>query len=129
MIRSENISKGKSGEDLASKYLLKKGFQIVEKNFRSGRFGEIDIVCKKDDLLVFVEVRSKTNLNRGTPTESINNLKRERILKSAKYFLMKYPKYSNFNLRFDFIGIKVKGKFFRKTEIEHIENVFSCDEF
>ncbi len=129
MIRSENISKGKSGENLASKYLLKKGFQIVEKNFRFGKFGEIDIVCKKDDLLVFVEVRSKTNLNRGTPEESITDFKREKILKSAKYFLMKNPQYNNFNIRFDFIGIKLKGKIFKKIEIEHIENVFSCDEF
>ncbi|MEJ5307866.1 MAG: YraN family protein [candidate division WOR-3 bacterium] len=129
MIKSKNISKGKTGELLALKYLKRKGFQILYQNFRFGKFGEIDIICKKDDTLVFVEVKSRGNVEKGTPKESITDFKKQRILKSANFFLIKHPELSDLNLRFDFIGIKVKKNPFKRFEIEHIENVFSFDEF
>ncbi|MEO0288234.1 MAG: YraN family protein [candidate division WOR-3 bacterium] len=129
MIKSKNISKGRTGELLALKYLKRKGFQVLEQNFRFGKVGEIDIICKKDDTLVFVEVKSRENINKGTPEESITDFKKQRILKSAKFFLMKHPEFSNSNFRFDFIGIKVTNNIFKRVQIEHIENVFSFDEF
>lgn len=129
MIKSKNRSKGKVGELLALNYLKRKGFQILEQNFRFGKFGEIDIICKKDDLVIFVEVKSRENIKKGTPKESITDLKKQRIFKSAKFFLMKHPEFSDLNFRFDFIGIKPKNNLFKRFEIEHIENVFSFDEF
>ncbi|MEO0234944.1 MAG: YraN family protein [candidate division WOR-3 bacterium] len=129
MIKSKNISKGKSGEILAIKYLRRKGFQILEQNFRFGKIGEIDIICKKDDTLVFVEVKSREKMGKGTPKESITDLKKERIFKCAKFFLMKHPEFSDSNFRFDFVGIKITSNIFKRVEIEHIENVFFFDEF
>lgn len=129
MIKSENISKGKFGEILALKYLKRKGFQILEQNFRYGKFGEIDIICKKDDTIVFVEVKTRKNIYKGTPKESITDFKKQRIFKSAKFYLILHPEFSNLNSRFDFIGIKITGNLFKRNEIEHIENIFSFDEF
>lgn len=105
--------KGREFEDLAVKYLRRKGYNIVERNFRK-RFGEIDIIAQKDNVLVFVEVRSLSG-NFMEPSETITYKKRENLLKVASYYLMERGWRGA--VRFDFIGIKGQNK-----EIEHIEN-------
>lgn len=62
--RSENVSKGKHGEELAAVYLQAQGYQIVFRNFYS-KYGELDIVAKKNNLLVFVEVKTRTQIGRA----------------------------------------------------------------
>ena len=57
---------GKTGEQMAADYLVRNGFTILEKNFRSGRFGEIDIIAEEDSYLCFVEVKMRTSTFRST---------------------------------------------------------------
>ena len=73
---------GRRGEDLAASYLSRLGFEIVERNYRS-RWGEIDIICRRGNLMVFVEVRSKSTERFGSPEETVNRTKVSRIRKTA----------------------------------------------
>ena len=110
---------GKLGEKAAQKFLKKRGYRIRETGFRC-RHGEIDIIAQKRDYLVFVEVRTKSNLDFGTPEESITQVKKERLIASALTYTTSHD-----NLpplwRIDFVAIELddKGKIKR---IDHIEN-------
>ena len=73
------------GEKIAREFLKKKGYRIIEANYRSPE-GEIDIVAKHGDSLVFVEVRTKTSLEFGSPEESITPVKMERLKAIAAYY-------------------------------------------
>jgi putative endonuclease len=73
---------GKRGEEAARKFLKKRGYRIRETGFRC-RHGEIDIIAQQKDCLVFVEVRTKSNLEFGTPEDSITQAKKEKLIASA----------------------------------------------
>ena len=77
---------GRFGERLARDTLKKRGYRILETNFRCRR-GEIDIVAKQKDCLVFVEVRTKSNLDFGSPEESITAIKKQRLVSSALTYI------------------------------------------
>ena len=103
-MKQKNYETGKLGEKLAEEFLVKNGFQLIEKNFHT-RFGEIDLIMeKKRDsstalgmtagrVLVFVEVKLKIGEDFGTPEEMINKHKIRQIEMTGQAFLMKYPKY------------------------------------
>lgn len=76
---------GIRGERLASDFLEKRGYHIIETNFR-GPEGEIDIVARHEDYLVFVEVRTKKSLSFGTPEESITPAKMEKLRVTAAHY-------------------------------------------
>jgi putative endonuclease len=82
----KRIDVGKLGEKLAADLLKKRGYKIIETNYRCPR-GEIDIIARHNKSLVFIEVRSKTSLEFGTPEESITAVKRERIRTAARHYL------------------------------------------
>jgi putative endonuclease len=109
---------GKLGEKLAKKFLKRKGYHIRETNFRC-HGGEIDIVARKKDYLVFVEVRTKSNLDFGTPEESITQSKKEKLINLALTYINSHK-----NLpplwRIDVVAIEVddKGKTKRIDLIE-----------
>src|SRR4030042_6459379 len=73
---------GKLGEKAAQKFLKKRGYRVRETGFLC-RHGEIDIIAQRKDYLVFVEVRTKSNLEFGTPEESITQAKKEHLIASA----------------------------------------------
>lgn len=77
---------GQFGEDLAAKYLKKKGYELVERNWRT-RAGEIDIIAKKNAVIYFVEVRTKSTEEFGSPLESITPRKQAQIKKMALLWL------------------------------------------
>jgi len=110
---------GKLGEKTAQKFLKKRGYRIRETGFRC-RHGEIDIIAQKKDCLVFVEVRTKSNLDFGTPEESITRAKKEKLIASALTYTNTHQ-----NLpalwRIDVVAIELddKGK---ARRIELIEN-------
>ena len=108
---------GTLGEDIPCENLLKNKYEILNRNFYT-KFGEIDIVARKKDELVFIEVKAKSNNNYGYPSESVNALKRKRIISSAKYYLLK-NNISNLQCRFDIIEV-----YLNKNIINHIENAF-----
>ena len=94
---------GKKYEELASKYLIAKNYKIIETNFFS-RFGEIDIIAKDVDYLVFVEVKFRNSRDYGYGYESVNKLKQNHIIKTAKFYM--YMKKINLNskVRFDVLS-------------------------
>jgi putative endonuclease len=85
-MKQENREKGKLGEELAVQELEKKGYQILERNF-STRFGEIDIIAKDGEVVVFVEVKAKTGILMGTPEEMIDASKLKRVENMAYVYL------------------------------------------
>ena len=115
---------GKLGEKAAQKFLKKRGYRIRETGFRCRR-GEIDIIARQKDCLVFVEVRTKTNLDFGTPEESITQAKKERLIASALTYTNTHQ-----NLpplwRIDVVAIELddRGK---PRRIELIENAVEQD--
>lgn len=77
---------GKAGEDTAAHYLTSNGYTIVERNFRT-RAGEIDIIAKCKKTLIFVEVKTRTQVNFGYPAEYVTRGKQQKLLKAAVYYL------------------------------------------
>lgn len=114
---SEKLDKGKEGEEYACKYLISKGFKIKTRNYTS-RNSEIDIVCSKDDLLVFVEVRLKFNADYGFPEGTMSKGKINALKRGAEAYLEQFPWHGE--ARFDFISIVEKPKF----ELVHFEDAF-----
>jgi putative endonuclease len=101
-------AQGDAAEERACRHLDRSGFTIVERNFRT-RGGEIDIVARKGDDIVFVEVRSREVPDFGTPEESITPAKRRRIVATARQYLSKVPPSSWREARFDVIVIEGSG--------------------
>jgi putative endonuclease len=113
---------GDIGEKLARDYLKKKGYHILETNFRC-RYGEIDIVAEKKESLVFVEVRTKTGIDFGSPEESVTYAKKEKLIASALFYLNTHQHlYSMWRIDFVAVELDQKGK---ATRIELFENAVS----
>ncbi len=85
---------GRIGENAVCNYLQQNGLQILERNFRL-RMGEIDIIAIKRNTVCFVEVKTRSNANYGHPLESIVTAKKEKIRKTAQYWLLKHPQYDD----------------------------------
>jgi len=101
-------AQGDAAEERACRHLEGAGMTIVERNFRARR-GEIDIVARKGDVLVFVEVRSREVPGFGTPEESVTPAKRRRIVGAARHYLSTVPPSSWREARFDVIAIEGSG--------------------
>lgn len=106
---------GKQGETLAVLFLENKGYKILARNFKT-KFGEIDIIAKDKDVIVFVEVKSRSTLAFGRPIEAINIHKQRKIRQVAEYYLMISNQSYN-DCRFDVIEIV-------DEQIIHEENAF-----
>ena len=110
---------GKLGEKAARKFLKKRGYRIHETGFRC-RHGEIDVIAQQKDYLVFVEVRTKSNLEFGTPEESITRIKKEKLIASALTYTTTHQNLPSL-WRIDVVAIELDDK--GKTKrIELIEN-------
>ena len=106
---------GDKGEDFAVKYLRKKHYKILERNY-SGKFGEIDIIVKDGEYIVFVEVKTRSGDEYGAPCEAVDARKREKYFKVAEEYLLRNGK-SDSPCRFDVVEIE-------KGQINHIINAF-----
>ncbi|SMB93923.1 putative endonuclease [Desulfonispora thiosulfatigenes DSM 11270] len=96
-------SLGMKGELIAIQELEKRGYKILARNF-SCKIGEIDIIAKENETLVFIEVRSRNKDDFGLPQETINYKKQSKVRKVAEYFLVK-NNLQNVECRFDAVGI------------------------
>jgi len=76
---------GKWGEDTAAEYLTQKGYELIARNART-LYGEIDIIAKQNDTIIFVEVKTRTSNKMGLPEESITPRKREHMLAAAEHY-------------------------------------------
>ena len=111
-------SLGKEGEDIATDFLRDKGFSIIRKNYRTV-FGEIDIIAKDKNVIVFVEVKTRTDNAFGHPFEAVDQRKRDKIRKVALSFMKSLKK--EFPARFDVMSItRDRGG----TRVEHIQDAF-----
>ncbi|MFC2005578.1 YraN family protein [Chloroflexota bacterium] len=110
---------GTLGEKLARDFLKKQGYRILETNYRCPK-GEIDIVAKHMDYLVFVEVRTKTSLEFGSPEESITQSKKERMRATAFHYCQEHD---NLPLlwRIDVVAVELNKKG-ELSRVELIEN-------
>ncbi|MBA3961793.1 MAG: YraN family protein [Chthoniobacterales bacterium] len=75
----EHLQLGARGEKLAARYLRRQGYKVLYRNFRGKHGGEIDLVCRDDDTLVFVEVKTRTREDFGRPLDAVNRQKQRRI--------------------------------------------------
>lgn len=122
-MKQANYEVGKLGEELARKHLISKQYKIITSNF-STKFGEIDIVVSKDNILVFVEVKLKIGEDFGSPEEMINYFKLQQVQNTAQTFLQKYPEIDkqHNSYRIDAVCI-VLNKNHETERINHYENI------
>ena len=110
--------KGHRGEALAAKQMEKMGYEILERNFHALK-GEIDIIAKKENVIVFTEVKYRKNEEMGTPAEAVNHWKQQHIIRAAKaYIAQKCLMEMGYDFRFDVAEVLTsEGKtYFRYTE-------------
>ena len=104
---------------MALRFLKKKGYRIIEKNYVC-RMGEMDIIAKEKDTLVFVEVKTRTSMTFGPPQLAVNLTKQMQLSKVALYFL-KEKELEDVKARFDVVAILLRPE---KEEIELIRDAF-----
>jgi len=109
---------GKKGEEHATKYLIEKNYKIIQRNFECKQ-GEIDIIAKDKNEYVFIEVKTRQNLNYGMPSESVTIQKQKHIKNATKYYIY-LNKLENQYIRFDVIEIFIKNN---KYYLNHLKNV------
>lgn len=111
---------GKIGENIATKYLEQIGYEILQRNFECKQ-GEIDIIAKDKEEIVFVEVKTRANMLYGKPKEAVDTIKQKHIYKSAEFYI--YIKHlENLPVRIDVIEVyKKKEKYF----LNHIKNAIT----
>ena len=112
---------GAKGEKLAAKFLRRKGYRIVQRNYKC-KLGEIDIVAQIDGMFAFVEVRTRSTEEFGPPQYSITAAKRKQITKAALSYIRE-KKLAGQSCRFDVIAVTFSPES-RRPKIEHIENAF-----
>lgn len=111
---------GKFGEDAAAKFLEAAGYTIVARNFRI-RSAEIDIIAQIDNVIVFVEVKARSSIRHGLPSEAVNLRKQRKIIEAAGVFLQN-DTYSECACRFDVVEVYLRDE--HVEEVNHIENAF-----
>jgi len=117
---SSHIQLGKRGEDLATEFLLQKGYKIIERNFRAKQYGEVDLIVQKGNTLIFVEVKSRIGNEFGEPFEAVGFRKLRELKKMVAYYFALNP--SSLSPRIDVLAISFDQNL-TVQKIEHLENV------
>ena len=110
---------GREGERIAEAYLRKKGYRVVERNYHCP-VGELDLVVLDRRVIVFVEVKTRTDERFGAPLESVDRRKQRKMIKAALFFLSRHRLHHR-EARFDVVGISFME---REPVVEHVENAF-----
>ncbi|MEE9170632.1 MAG: YraN family protein [bacterium] len=113
---------GKRGEELAEDFLINKNYEIVERNYRRYR-GEIDLIARDGDFLVFVEVKTARSDRFGPPVYRVDDRKKKQLGRIAMAYFQEHDLFDQ-DSRFDIITVNFSGE---NCEIEHIENAFWLD--
>lgn len=120
---SQHLKLGKRGEEIAAEFLLQNNYEIIQQNFKAQNY-ELDIIAKKDNILIFVEVKTRNNNYFGEPEESVNHKKEKHITKASELFMNNYDDF--IDIRFDIIAIILQDG---NVKIKHIEDAFSPKNF
>ncbi len=113
-------SVGKKGEDIACNFLESNGYEIIERNFRT-KYGELDIIASKDGILVFVEVKAKTDTRTGMPYETVNKNKIKHLMRAIQFYQLTH-KVKDLKMSLDVISIII-GPDNRVKELKHFKSV------
>jgi putative endonuclease len=119
LLNRAKILLGREGERIAERFLKKKGYKLVERNYRCA-VGELDLIVLDQRVIVFVEVKTRTGMAYGTPLEAVEVRKQQKLIYAAQFFL-NAKKLSQREARFDVVGISWPGA---QPLVEHIENAF-----
>lgn len=115
---AEHNELGKEGEKVAVEYLQSKGYEIIQQNYQA-RKAEIDIIARKGDWLVVVEVKTRTSIDFGNPEDFVNKKKIKLLVKAIDEYVQETD--LDLEIRFDIIAVLKQGKEF---SIEHFEDAF-----
>lgn len=113
---------GRRGETLAARFLRPHGYKVLYRRFRAPGGGEVDIVCRHGDTLVFVEVKTRTGLAYGRPGEAVDTAKQKLITRGASAWLRLLPE-TEILYRFDIVEVLVGRD--GKATCELIANAFT----
>jgi putative endonuclease len=114
---------GRAVEEAAETHLATAGLRPVARNVTC-RMGELDLVMRDGEALVFVEVRYRRSASHGSAAESVSRTKRARLVAAARYFLMRNPKLSNLPCRFDVVAVDGEGD---ARRVEWLRDAFRLD--
>ena len=120
---SEKINLGKLGEDEALDFLVKNGYKIIARNYRT-RLGEVDIIASDRDTFCFVEVKARRSCIRGTPAEAVSRKKENQISKAALHFIKDKGLWGK-KARFDVVSVIYSGGM---VKLDLIKNAFELNE-
>ncbi len=112
MNKETNYARGVKAEEFAADFLKGRKFDILETRYKT-KFGEIDIIAKKGDILCFIEVKVRAKISDAL--EAVTRRAQKRIENSALFFLSENPDYMNYNMRFDVIALV-------KSSADNIDN-------
>lgn len=113
--RHKGLSAGRSGEEAAARLLQKRGYRILVRNFRKA-FAEVDIIARHKEVLVFIEVKTRSSLRYGAPVEAVHAEKQRRLSKIALDYMMQEGLHDQC-ARFDVVSVLLD----RQGEVKHIE--------
>jgi putative endonuclease len=123
MAKKFNRKVGKEGEEIAAKFLSGKGYKILERNYYT-RFGEIDLIVLKNNILTFVEVKLKHGEDFGTPEEMIGTSKLSQVQRMAEFYLMDKPKMAEIYKTYSLDAVCIMmGEDGEVGRISHYENL------
>ena len=121
MKKKKKKQTGDAGEEYCAKYLKKHGFKILDRNYKKP-FGEIDIIALKNELLCFVEVKTRHYNSMTQPYEAVDYRKRQRIIKAAQAYLTE--KNIQMYCRFDVCEVITDKESLKLLNLNYIENAF-----
>jgi len=124
-LSANNKGLGNIGEKAALDFLRKNDYKIICTNFRAGKLGEIDIIARDNECICFIEVKTRSSLSYGIPSESVNSRKQKVIRKVASVYLARTHA-SESSVRFDVVEVYVRRKGYgaEVTKINLIKNAF-----
>ena len=122
---AEHLERGTAGETLACKHLRRAGYKILYRNFRGRTGGELDIVCRHRDTLVFVEVKTRGSEEFGRPFEAVRSDQQRRISRGALAWLRMLDN-PDILFRFDVVEVIMREQ--GKARVEVIQNAFQLSE-
>ena len=111
---------GAQGEELAARHLAESGFEILERNWRAGRAGELDIIARDGQTLVIAEVKTASSRAFGDPVTWVSQAKQRQLASLANAYLATYEGTCE-SVRFDVVAIRLTGQ---KPEIQHLRDAF-----
>ncbi|MDD4607314.1 MAG: YraN family protein [Patescibacteria group bacterium] len=115
---------GRLGEKIACQFLVQHHYQIIETNFQT-RSGEIDLICyDQEGAVVFIEVKTRSNLNLGYPEEAVGKIKQAKMLKVAEEYILDRPDLSDKNYYFDVLALEINFQT-RLAKVKHFKHILS----